>query len=82
MTDESPAKMNNNLAILAVVLAVAGVMFAGFGPWFILPSLIAAWFGWQGINKNPQRYIGKLFVYASVGLNLLLLLLFAALYLG
>ncbi|WP_027847643.1 hypothetical protein [Marinospirillum minutulum] len=80
MTDESPAQMNNNLAILAVVLAVAGIMFAGFGPWFILPSLIAAWFGWQGINKNPQRYTGKLFVYAAVVLNLLLLVLFGFLY--
>lgn len=82
MTDESPVQMNHNLAILAIVLAVAGIMFASFGPWLVLPSLIAAWFAWQGINNNPQRYTGKLFVYAALGLNLLLLLLFVALYLG
>ncbi len=80
MTDKSSEQMNHNLAILAVVLAIAGIMFAGFGPWFILPSLIAAWFAWQGINKNPQRYTGKLFVYAAVALNLLLLVLFVFLY--
>jgi len=80
MTDESSAQMNHNLAILAVILAVAGIMFAGLGPWFILPSLIAAWFGWKGINKNPQRYTGRFFIYAAVVLNLLTLVLFAFLY--
>lgn len=82
MKDSQPDKMNHNLAIIALVLAVTGVVFSWLGPWFILPSLLAAWFAWQAINKEPERYNGKLFVYASVGLNLLLLLLFAALYLG
>ncbi|GLR64766.1 hypothetical protein [Marinospirillum insulare] len=82
MTDETPATMNHNLAILAIVLAVAGIMFAGLGPWFVFPSLISAWFAWQGINKNPQRYTGKLFVYAALAVNLLLLVLYLSLYFG
>lgn len=82
MTDKSPAQMNHNLAILAVVLAVAGIIFAGLGPWFILPSLIAAGLGWQGIKKQPERYTGKLFIYAALGLNLLLFVLFIILYLS
>lgn len=82
MNDTPPVRMNHNLAILALVLSVAGVMFAGLGPWFVVPSLIAAGLAWQGINKDPQRYTGKLFVYATLGLNILLLTLFALLYLS
>lgn len=79
---EPTAPMNHNLAILAVVLALAGVFFANYGPWLVLPSLIAAWFAWRAIQREPQRYTGLLFIYGALVLNLVMLLLFGLYYLA
>ncbi|SFX66955.1 hypothetical protein [Marinospirillum alkaliphilum] len=79
---EKKHRMNHNLAILALLLAMAGVLFATYGPWLILPSLVAAAFARRAILREPERYTGMLFVYASLALNGVLLVLFALLYLG
>lgn len=78
----SVIKMNHNLAILALVLAMAGVVFALYGPWFILPSVVAALLARRAIRAKPDRYTGLVFVYASLVLNAVLLLLFLFFYLG
>lgn len=73
---EPAVKMNHNLSILALVLAMAGVVFAVYGPWFVLPSLIAAILARRAIRNKPEHYTGMMFVYASLLLNAVILLLF------
>lgn len=81
--DSQPViKMNHNLSILALVLAMAGVVFAVYGPWFVLPSVVAALLARRAIHKKPDHYTGLVFVYASLVLNAVLVLLFLFLYLG
>jgi hypothetical protein len=79
---QSSRPMNHNLAILALLLALAGVFFAVYGPWLVLPSLVAAFFARRAVLREPTRYTGMLFVHASLLLNAVLLVLFALLYLG
>lgn len=79
---EPVSRMNHNLAILAVLLALAGVFFASYGPWLVLPSLISAWLAWRAIRREPQRYTGILFIYGALVLNLVMLVLFGLYYLA
>ncbi|MBE0508477.1 MAG: hypothetical protein IBX50_17450 [Marinospirillum sp.] len=81
--DSQPViKMNHNLSILALVLAMAGVVFAVYGPWFVAPSVVAGLLARRAIHKEPNYYTGLVFVYASLLLNAVLVLLFLFLYLG
>lgn len=79
---EPTSRRNHNLATLAIVLALAGVFFADYGPWLVLPSLIAAGLAWRGIQREPQRYTGLLFIYGALVLNLVILILFGLYYLA
>ena len=78
---KTPATPRNHFgATLAVVLALVAVILPDFSLWLVAPSLLAAGLGWRGIHKNPQAYTGKVFIYAALGLNILLITVFLIAY--
>lgn len=63
---------NDAFATLSVVLALFGVILVDYGIFLAVPSLVAAGLGWRRIQRNPKNLTGKLFIYAAIILNVLL----------
>ncbi|WP_114416265.1 hypothetical protein [Marinospirillum perlucidum] len=66
MSDPQTPRMNHNLAILGLLLALGGMLLV----WLLIPSVIASVLAYRSIRREPERYSGMLFVIAAWVLSL------------